>query len=57
MKLTKAGYMWRYKHISCFSFYFEVISKNISWEKANKYDWRKNGDWKPGWEYDIDSII
>lgn len=36
---------------------FEVISKNISWEKANKYDWRKNGDWKPGWEYDVDSII
>ena len=36
---------------------FEVISKNISREKANKYDWRKNEDWKPGWEYDIDSII
>lgn len=33
---------------------FEVITKNISWEEANKNDWRKTGDWKPGWEYDID---
>lgn len=32
---------------------FEVITKGISWEDANKNDWRKNGEWKPGWEYDI----
>ena len=32
----------------------EVITKNISWEEANKNDWRKTGDLKPGWEYDID---
>lgn len=33
---------------------FEVITKNISWEKANACDWRKTGDWQPGWWYDID---
>lgn len=33
---------------------FEVITKNISWEEANKNDWRKTGDWQPGWEYNID---
>lgn len=33
---------------------FEVITKNISWEKANVCDWRKTGDWQPGWWYDID---
>lgn len=32
---------------------FEVITKNITWEEANKNDWRKTGDWKPGWFYDI----
>ena len=32
---------------------FEVISKNISWEEANKNDWRKTGDWQPGWEYEV----
>ena len=31
----------------------EVISKNISWEEANQSDWRKIGDWQPGWEYEI----
>ncbi len=30
---------------------FEVITKNISWEEANKNDWRKTKDWQPGWEY------
>lgn len=29
----------------------EVITKHISWEEANKNDWRKTGDWQPGWEY------
>ncbi len=32
---------------------FEVLTKNISWEEAIKNDWRKNGSWKPGWEYTI----
>lgn len=31
----------------------EVITKGISWEEANKNDWRKTGDWQPGWEYII----
>ena len=33
---------------------FEVITNNISWVEANKNDWRKTGDWQPGWKYDID---
>ena len=32
---------------------FEVITKNISWETANENDWRKTGNWKPGWKYEI----
>ena len=32
----------------------EVITKGISWEEANLGDWRKTGDWQPGWEYIID---
>ena len=31
----------------------EVITKHISWEEAIDNDWRKTGDWKPGWEYVI----
>ena len=31
----------------------EVITKNITWEEAIKNDWRKTGDWQPGWEYII----
>lgn len=31
----------------------EVITKNISWKEAIKNDWRKTGDWQPGWEYII----
>lgn len=31
----------------------EVITKNITWEDAIKNDWRKTGDWQPGWEYII----
>lgn len=31
----------------------EVITKGITWEEANKNDWRKTGDWQPGWEYII----
>ena len=32
----------------------EVITKHITWEEANKNDWRKTGDWNPGWEYSFD---
>ena len=32
---------------------FEVLTKNITWEEALLNDWRKTGDWKPGWEYII----
>ena len=31
----------------------EVITKGISWEEANLNDWRKIGDWQPGWEYEL----
>ena len=31
----------------------EVITKNLTWEEANKNDWRKTGDWQPGWIYEI----
>lgn len=31
----------------------EVITKNMTWEEAIKNDWRKTGDWQPGWEYTI----
>lgn len=31
----------------------EVITKHITWEEANKADWRKTGDWQPGWEYTL----
>ena len=31
----------------------EVITKNITWKEAIKNDWRKTGDWQPGWEYII----
>lgn len=31
----------------------EVITKGLSWVDANKNDWRKTGDWQPGWEYTI----
>ena len=36
---------------------FEVLTKNISWEEANKNDWRKTGDWQPGWKYIIEYDI
>jgi len=31
----------------------EVITRGISWEEAIYNDWRKTGDWQPGWEYII----
>ena len=33
----------------------DVIVNGISWEEANANDWRKTGDWQPGWEYIIKS--
>ena len=32
----------------------EVITKNITWQQANENDWRKTGNWQPGWKYNID---
>ena len=32
----------------------EVITKGISWDEANATDWRKTGDWQPGWNYTIE---
>ena len=32
---------------------FEVLTKNVSWEDANKNDWRKRKAWQLGWEYVI----
>lgn len=32
----------------------EVITKGISWEEAIENDWRKNGDWQPGWVYIVE---
>ena len=29
----------------------EVITKHITWEEAIKSDWRKSGNWQPGWKY------
>ncbi len=32
----------------------EVIIKKMTWEEANKNDWRKRDAWQPGWVYEID---
>ena len=32
----------------------EVITKGITWEEAINNDWRKTGDWMPGWYYVIE---
>ncbi len=31
----------------------DVLTKNITWEKAISQDWRKTKSWKPGWTYEI----
>ncbi len=31
----------------------DVLTKNITWEKAINQDWRKTKNWKPGWTYEI----
>jgi len=35
----------------------EVIEKSITWEEALKNDWRKKGNWSPGWVYEIDESL
>ncbi len=32
----------------------EVITKGLTWEDAIDKDWRKTGDWMPGWYYVIE---
>lgn len=32
----------------------EVIVNGYSWKDAIKNDWRKSGNWQPGWEYIIE---
>lgn len=29
----------------------EVLLKGQTWEQAIEEDWRRTGDWQPGWEY------
>ncbi|MBR2248805.1 MAG: histidine phosphatase family protein [Bacilli bacterium] len=31
----------------------QVLTQNITWEEANENDWRKTGDWQPGWQYTL----
>lgn len=31
----------------------DVITKKISMEEAIKTDWRKTGNWQPGWVYEV----
>ena len=31
----------------------EVILNNLTWEEAIDKDWRKTGDWQPGWIYKV----
>lgn len=32
----------------------DVLLKGMSWEQAFANDWRKEGKWQPGWEYNLD---
>lgn len=34
----------------------EVLLNNLTWEEAIDNDWRKNGDWQPGWIYEIGEL-
>ena len=31
----------------------QVILYNKTWLEAIEDDWRKTGDWQPGWEYEL----
>lgn len=35
----------------------EVILNGLTWEEAIARDWRKTGNWQPGWEYIIEDCI
>lgn len=46
------------KHIAIMAhqapqFALEVLLLGKTWEQAIQEDWRKTGDWKPGWEYTV----
>lgn len=32
----------------------DVIINNVSWEEAIENDWRRSGNWAPGWKYVIE---
>jgi len=32
----------------------EVLTKGKTWEQAFAEDWRKEGNWQPGWEYIVE---
>jgi len=32
----------------------EVLTKGKSWEQAIEEDWRKDGEWQPGWDYVVE---
>lgn len=34
----------------------DVIIKKISWNKAINNDWRKLGNWEPGWIYEVEEF-
>ncbi|MFB6208955.1 MAG: histidine phosphatase family protein [Candidatus Nanohaloarchaea archaeon] len=31
----------------------EVVANGKTWEEAIEEDWRKNGEWQPGWKYEL----
>ena len=31
----------------------EVVLNNKTWEQVINEDWRKSGNWQPGWEYEL----
>lgn len=35
----------------------EVLLNGKTWEEAFATDWRKVGNWQPGWEYELNDII
>ncbi len=50
------------KHIAIMAhqapqFALEVLLRGKSWEQVIKEDWRKTGDWKPGWEYFVEDSL
>lgn len=35
----------------------DVILKKKSWQEAINDDWRKTGNWQPGWVYEIEDLV